>query len=155
MEYNKDDRATMEENIDHFGLHNIQVIDHVDEETMKDCPVPSLVFMVASAKHGAGNRISDKIKSKDQYRISGNVCQVTQSRNGHRQSGISLCPEKCRIRVKQSDKWERQRRDQKIDLGIVHNFLLYISENQPKQRMAERDTHSHQPMEITSIASNT
>ena len=49
MEYNKDDRATMEENIDHFGLHNIQVIDHVDEETMKDCPVPSLVFMVASA----------------------------------------------------------------------------------------------------------
>ena len=24
MEYNKDDRATMEENIDHFGLHNIQ-----------------------------------------------------------------------------------------------------------------------------------
>ena len=49
VEYNKDDRATMEENIDHFGLHNIQVIDHVDEETMKDCPVPSLVFMVASA----------------------------------------------------------------------------------------------------------
>ena len=39
----------MEENIDHFGLHNIQVIDHVDEETMKGCPVPSLVFMVASA----------------------------------------------------------------------------------------------------------
>lgn len=35
--------------IDHFGLHNIQVIDHVDEETMKGCPVPSLVFMVASA----------------------------------------------------------------------------------------------------------
>ena len=49
VEYNKDDRATMEENIDHFGLHNIQVIDHVDEETMKGCPVPSLVFMVASA----------------------------------------------------------------------------------------------------------
>ena len=49
VEYNKDDRATMEDNIDHFGLHNIQVIDHVDEETMKDCPVPSLVFMVASA----------------------------------------------------------------------------------------------------------
>ena len=49
VEYNKDDRATMEENIDHFGLNNIQVIDHVDEETMNDCPVPSLVFMVASA----------------------------------------------------------------------------------------------------------
>ncbi len=49
VEYNKNDRSTMEENIDHFGLSNIMVIDHVDKETMKDCPVPSLVFMVASA----------------------------------------------------------------------------------------------------------
>ena len=49
VEYNRDDRITIEENIDHFGLHNIQVIDHVDEESLKDCPVPSLVFMVASA----------------------------------------------------------------------------------------------------------
>lgn len=49
VEYNKDDRSTMEDNIDHFGLHNIQVIDHVDEETMKGYPIPSLVFLVASA----------------------------------------------------------------------------------------------------------
>lgn len=49
VEYNKDDRATMEENIEHFGLQNIQVIDHMDEEAMKGCPVPSLVFLVASA----------------------------------------------------------------------------------------------------------
>ena len=49
VEYNKDDRATMEDNIDHFGLNNIMVVDHVDEESMKECPVPSLVFMVASA----------------------------------------------------------------------------------------------------------
>lgn len=49
VEYNKDDRATMEENIDHFGLNNIHVIDHMDEESMKGCPVPSLVFLVASA----------------------------------------------------------------------------------------------------------
>lgn len=49
VEYNRDDRATMEDNIDHFGLHNIQVIDHVDEETVKGYPVPSLVFLVASA----------------------------------------------------------------------------------------------------------
>jgi precorrin-6Y C5,15-methyltransferase (decarboxylating) len=33
----------------HFDLHNIKIIDHIDAETMKDCPVPSLVFMVASA----------------------------------------------------------------------------------------------------------
>lgn len=49
VEYNRDDRATMEDNIEHFGLQNIQVIDHMDEETMKGCPVPSLVFLVASA----------------------------------------------------------------------------------------------------------
>jgi len=33
----------------HFDLHNIKIIDHIDADTMKDCPVPSLVFMVASA----------------------------------------------------------------------------------------------------------
>ncbi len=49
VEYNADDRATIEDNIDYFGLQNIYVIDHVDTETMKDLPVPSLVFMVASA----------------------------------------------------------------------------------------------------------
>ena len=49
VEYDRDDRATMEENIDHFGLSNVQVVDHVDEETLKDLPVPQLVFLVASA----------------------------------------------------------------------------------------------------------
>lgn len=49
VEYNKDDRATLEDNVEHFGLQNVTIIDHVDENTMKDCPVPSLVFLVASA----------------------------------------------------------------------------------------------------------
>lgn len=49
VEYNKDDRATMEDNVDYFGLHNIHVLDHMDEESMRECPVPSLVFLVASA----------------------------------------------------------------------------------------------------------
>ena len=49
VEYDRADRATMEENIDHFGLSNVQVIDHVDEETLKGLPVPQLVFLVASA----------------------------------------------------------------------------------------------------------
>ncbi len=49
VEYNADDRATIEDNIDYFGLQNIYVIDHVDSETMKGLPVPSLVFLVASA----------------------------------------------------------------------------------------------------------
>ncbi len=49
VEYNGADRETMEDNVQHFGLQNVIVIDHVDEETMKGCPVPSQVFMVASA----------------------------------------------------------------------------------------------------------
>lgn len=49
VEYSRSDRETMEDNIQHFGLQNVIVIDHVDEESMKECPVPSMVFMVASA----------------------------------------------------------------------------------------------------------
>ncbi len=49
VEYNSDDRATIEDNIDYFGLHNIYVIDHVDEKAMEGLPIPSLVFLVASA----------------------------------------------------------------------------------------------------------
>lgn len=49
VEYSAADRATLEDNMAHFDLHNIKIIDHVDEETMKDCPIPSLVFLVASA----------------------------------------------------------------------------------------------------------
>lgn len=49
VEYNREDRETMEDNMQHFGLQNVIVIDHVDEENMQNCPVPSLVFMVASA----------------------------------------------------------------------------------------------------------
>ncbi|MCH5266906.1 MAG: precorrin-6B methylase [Lachnospiraceae bacterium] len=49
VEYNGADRDTMEDNVDHFGLQNVIIVDRVDEDSMKDCPVPSLVFMVASA----------------------------------------------------------------------------------------------------------
>ena len=49
QKYSQADRATMEDNVEHFGLSNISIIDHVDEENMKDLPVPSTVFMVASA----------------------------------------------------------------------------------------------------------
>ena len=40
VEYNGADRDTMEDNVDHFGLQNVTIIDRVDEESMKDCPVP-------------------------------------------------------------------------------------------------------------------
>lgn len=49
VEYSSADRNTLEDNIEHFCLHNINIVDHVDEKTMKDCPVPDVVFMVASA----------------------------------------------------------------------------------------------------------
>lgn len=49
VEYNKADRATMEDNVSHFGLHNVHIIEHVDERSLSGCPVPSLVFLVASA----------------------------------------------------------------------------------------------------------
>ena len=49
VEYSRQDRATLEDNIAHFNLHNVKVIDHVNEESMKEFPVPSLVFLVASA----------------------------------------------------------------------------------------------------------
>lgn len=49
VEYNREDRETMEDNVQHFGLQNVMVIDHVDDKSMSTCPVPSLVFMVASA----------------------------------------------------------------------------------------------------------
>ena len=40
---------SLEDNVAHFDLHNVRIIDHVDAESMKDCPIPSLVFLVASA----------------------------------------------------------------------------------------------------------
>lgn len=49
VEYNKNDRRTMEENIHQFGLHNVEIIDKVSEETMKNLPIPTLTMLVASA----------------------------------------------------------------------------------------------------------
>ncbi len=50
IEYSPADRATLEENITHFGVRNIMIEDHLDEEVMKKYPVPSMVFMVPSPK---------------------------------------------------------------------------------------------------------
>ena len=49
VEYNSADRSTLEENVDKFGLNNVTIIDHVDEETMKGLPVPDVTMLVASA----------------------------------------------------------------------------------------------------------
>lgn len=49
VEYNKRDREALEDNVEQFGLHNVVIIDHVDDSTMKDLPVPDVTMLVASA----------------------------------------------------------------------------------------------------------
>lgn len=49
VEYNGNDRRAMEENIEQFGLNNITIIDHVDEESLKGLDVPEVTMLVASA----------------------------------------------------------------------------------------------------------
>ncbi len=49
VEYNANDRYTLEENVNQFGLNNITIIDHVDEQTMAGLPVPDVTMLVASA----------------------------------------------------------------------------------------------------------
>lgn len=49
VEYSSRDRQTLEDNIHQFGLNNISIIDHVDEDTMKGLPVPDVTMLVASA----------------------------------------------------------------------------------------------------------
>ena len=49
VEYNSNDRSALEDNVDRFGLHNVKIVDHVDENTLKDLPVPDVTMLVASA----------------------------------------------------------------------------------------------------------
>ena len=49
VEYSAMDRSTLEDNVDKFGINNVTIIDHVDEETLSGLPVPSLTMLVASA----------------------------------------------------------------------------------------------------------
>lgn len=49
VEYNSLDRQTLEDNVGKFGLNNVEIIDHVDAETMKGLPVPDVTMLVASA----------------------------------------------------------------------------------------------------------
>lgn len=49
VEYNHRDRKTLEDNVSQFGLNNVTIVDHVDEKTMADLPVPDVTMLVASA----------------------------------------------------------------------------------------------------------
>lgn len=49
VEYNANDRNTLEDNVMQFGLNNVTIIDHVDENTMQGLAVPDVTMLVASA----------------------------------------------------------------------------------------------------------
>lgn len=49
VEYSKNDRDTLEENVSQFGLNNFTIIDHVDDQTLEGLPVPDVTMLVASA----------------------------------------------------------------------------------------------------------
>ena len=49
VEYSQRDRRTLEDNAHEFGLHNIEIIDHVDDESLKGLPVPTFTMLVASS----------------------------------------------------------------------------------------------------------
>ena len=50
VEYRKHDRAAMEENVTKFGLTNVAIVDDTSRASMKNLPVPSLSFIVATEK---------------------------------------------------------------------------------------------------------
>lgn len=49
VEYNANDRNTLEDNVTQFGLNNVTIVDHVDENTMQGLAVPDVTMLVASA----------------------------------------------------------------------------------------------------------
>ena len=49
VEYNSNDRSTLEENVNQFGLNNVTIVDHVDQKNFEGLPIPDVTMLVASA----------------------------------------------------------------------------------------------------------
>lgn len=49
VEYSNRDRQTLEENIAHFGLNNVNIIDSITKEQLEGLPAPDVTMLVASA----------------------------------------------------------------------------------------------------------
>jgi len=49
VEYNKNDRNALEDNIDRFGLNNVTIIDSVSKDNLAGLSVPDVTMLVASA----------------------------------------------------------------------------------------------------------
>ena len=56
VEYSRADRETMEDNVEHFGLSNVQIVDHVDEGS-------GYCIYGGFCKYGSGTCVFDKKKS--------------------------------------------------------------------------------------------
>ena len=57
VEYVRRDQVTMKCNVDKFGLNNVIIVDSLENEILKELPVPDIAFIVASP------RIDSEIKS--------------------------------------------------------------------------------------------
>ncbi len=57
VEYNKNDREALEENINKFGICNISIVENTDKSSLKSLPVPTLSFIVAT------DRFEEEVKN--------------------------------------------------------------------------------------------
>jgi len=50
VEYDCRDRDTMKENIDKFGLSNVTIVESLEEDVLRQLPVPNIAFIVGSPR---------------------------------------------------------------------------------------------------------
>lgn len=50
VEYNRDDRMAMEENVRKFGLNNVHIINNMEPGTLMEVPTPTIAFIVATSQ---------------------------------------------------------------------------------------------------------
>lgn len=69
MEPDERDMRSLQDNVSKFGVHNIEIISNVTEESMKGVPVPRLAFIVASKRLEEEIRVLLKVNPKCQFII--------------------------------------------------------------------------------------
>ncbi|MPL93160.1 hypothetical protein SDC9_39286 [bioreactor metagenome] len=53
VEYNREDRKTMKENVQKFGLNNVTVVESLSDGILDKLPAPDIAFIVASKRIGS------------------------------------------------------------------------------------------------------
>lgn len=69
VEPDERDMRSLQDNVSKFGVHNIEIISNVTEESMKGVPVPRLAFIVASKRLEEEIRVLLKVNPKCQFII--------------------------------------------------------------------------------------